>query len=235
MSAATTTQEYVPTQFDTWMREHVPDGFWKDHAADIATMAGLVLDFAGAEIDGRVGMTMITAGELADKADGKLARGLDRSSKFGKFLDAITDKVKKARLAYYLLKHTTAMPESTGKTVRQGAVGVIATKQIINTGLNTIAQIRGNEPETPYIAKKLFFIDSVAMGCWGWSDVVKSDLAARTWSAAGYGVFAYGLYKTPEVLKYYADSAFGEIAPNLPIADSEVIISEGGGQLFGPE
>ncbi len=202
----------------------IPDGLIKDNVANAITIGGAVLVEAGARIDGKAGLTIRAVGELADDLDGDTSRFLGTSSRFGALLDAILDKYKMTRELQVLWGHTDEMEPVKG-TLRKIALGVIATKHVANTSINTVAFVQGVKPETSFAGSVNVWMDGFSVAAFGISDVSEpnSELSRRT-ELAGYVMTAasipVGIVATIGYYKSYRQGlidqalTIGELANN---------------------
>ncbi len=190
------------------IKARLPEGPIRNHAADAVTITGIGLIALGAKVDGRFGMFVRMIGKFGDDLDGDLARMLGTDSRFGALLDATADKIGVAVEVPLLWKHTN---ERSGPTrlAHRAMIATIAAKHTTNAALNIIAMARGRESKSSGIGKVNAYLDGMAAGCMGISDVAKSSRVRTAAELSSYAFFAAGLATGTLAAIGYAGDAFG--------------------------
>jgi phosphatidylglycerophosphate synthase len=192
------------------IKARLPEGPIRNHAADAVTITGIGLIALGAKVDGRFGMFVRMIGKFGDDLDGDLARLLGTDSRFGALLDATADKIGVAVEVPLLWKHTN---ERSGPTrlAHRAMIATIAAKHSTNAALNIIAMARGRESKSSGIGKVNAYLDGMAAGCMGISDVAKSSRVRTAAELSSYAFFAAGLATGTLAAIGYASDAFGPV------------------------
>ena len=187
--------------------KHLP--VWAQKSlASVATAGGLALDIAGAKRGGKVGAVEHIASELCDDIDGDLARRFLSVSKGTALLDAGVDKLKKGIEIYRGFKNINKVSESE-QLKRKLALGFIATKQVANMAVASIAEAKGREPEVTMAGKVNMWMDGVAMSSFEVADAVKPGSFQDFANKVGYYTLVASVVPESVALYQMSRVAFG--------------------------
>lgn len=181
----------VRGQMVEYVDDKLPDGFARRNLANTITISGALLVMAGAKMGGKKGLALRAIGEALDDVDGDTSRAFNIASRGGAILDPLLDKFKMLLELITLWRQSAELPDAE-RLERRLALGFIAGKHTVNAALNASSFLLGLEPHSSNMGKTNLWIDGVAIGAFGLSDVTQEPKLKEHFAAIGYAATLAG-------------------------------------------